>query len=429
MDNPNKVMMPKKKIRVTLTVALAITLFFGIAPEVVRGADDLSAWGYRTDFRITNLEDGEINGFVFDVSIFEDHFEGRVKEDLTDLRVVDEGLNILPYNLTDNTMKVLDDIAVGETKAYWLYYDNPEAGDDSVTVSFKVYQTIIENPWDGPFHTGGCFYASDWIPGYKFSMENWGYHYEAWEVGWSGSDPLLPYTYVMVCGDGYFPTVAKTFGQKEYYGSADYTGERFAWKNYTALFTGGAYYSFNEDWFDYLFDLKSIEYTQQRLGFKLTTTTSMPKNISYFEIEATKQPTVYLRATPGVPYDDLAYFVSQTDNTYLFRFDYPPNSVRSLNVSFNIYRGDNDIHVYSFRLYIMETPETTISASGAGYRFDPILVSLCILICLVMDLAYLYYKVSGTKDIASGGEALKGVFVFLIVLIIIWVVGYGLITA
>jgi len=421
MDKPDNA--AKKKIRVTLTVVLAVTLLFGIVPEAVRGADDLSDWEYRIGFEITNLEDGTINGFVLDIDDFEARIENKVKEDFSDLRVVDEGLNILPYNLADSTMKVLDNIVKGETKTYWLYHGNPGAEDESISVSFKIYPTIIENPFGEPFYTSGCFYASDWVPGYKDT---------AWEVGWATSDPILPYTYVVVTGDGFFPSVSKTFGQKGWYDEADYTGERFAWKNHEALFTGGAYYSYNEDWYQYLFDMKGAGYSQQRLGFKLTTTTSMPILISYFEIEASEKPYgVYLRETPGVPYDDYAHFLSQTDNVYLYQLYLPgnPNYIRCLDIRYYIDRGDNDIRIGSFRPYMVQTPETGTFLLPPPYHFPPILVMLCMLICIVMDLAYLYYKVAGTKDLASGGEALKGVFVFLIALVIIWSVGYGIITA
>lgn len=424
MGKLDKATMPKKKVHLALTVALSITLLFGVVPNITQAADDLSDWEYRTGFEITNLEDGRINGFVLDISDFEARIENKVKEDFSDLRVVDEGLNILPYQLLeDNTIRVLDNITKGETKTYWLYHGNPSAEDESVSVSFKIYPTIISNPFGAPFYTSDCFYASDWVPGYKDT---------AWEVGWATSDPILPYTYVVVTGDGYFPSVSKTFGQKGWYDEADYTGERFAWKNHAALFVGGAYYSYNEDWYQYLFDIKGAGYSQQRLGFKLTTTTSMPILISYFEIEATEKPSgVYLRETPGVPYDDYAHFLSQTGNVYLYQLYLPgnPTYIRCLDIRYYIDRGESDIHVYSFGLYMVETPETGTSLLAPPYHFDPIMILFLLFICMLLDLYYLYYKVAKTRGFASGAEALKGVFVFIIVLIIIWAVGYGFITA
>jgi len=64
----------------------------------------------------------------------------------------------------------------------------------------------------------------------------------------------------------------------------------------------------------------------------------------------------------------------------------------------------------------------------ASSLLDPSTVLLCLVICMIFDFAYLYFKIAKTRDLASGGEAIKGVFVFLTALLIMWAIAYGLLT-
>lgn len=59
--------------------------------------------------------------------------------------------------------------------------------------------------------------------------------------------------------------------------------------------------------------------------------------------------------------------------------------------------------------------------------FDPATVLLCLIIGTLFDFAYLYYKIANARDLASGAEAIKGVLVFLMALIIMWAIAYALI--
>lgn len=64
----------------------------------------------------------------------------------------------------------------------------------------------------------------------------------------------------------------------------------------------------------------------------------------------------------------------------------------------------------------------------ASSLLDPSTILLCLVICMIFDFAYLYLKVARTKDLASGGEAIKGVFIFLIALLVMWAIAYGILT-
>lgn len=63
----------------------------------------------------------------------------------------------------------------------------------------------------------------------------------------------------------------------------------------------------------------------------------------------------------------------------------------------------------------------------ASPLFDPATVLLCLIIGVIFDFAYLYYKIAKAKDLASGAEALTGVFVFILALIIMWAIAYAFI--
>lgn len=59
---------------------------------------------------------------------------------------------------------------------------------------------------------------------------------------------------------------------------------------------------------------------------------------------------------------------------------------------------------------------------------DPSTVLLCLVICMIFDFAYLYLKIANVKNLATGGEAVKGIFIFIIALITMWAIAYGLLT-
>lgn len=64
----------------------------------------------------------------------------------------------------------------------------------------------------------------------------------------------------------------------------------------------------------------------------------------------------------------------------------------------------------------------------ASSLLDPSTVLLCLTVCMIFDFAYLYFKIAKARDLASGAEAVKGVFVFLIALILMWAIAYGILT-
>lgn len=99
--------------------------------------------------------------------------------------------------------------------------------------------------------------------------------------------------------------------------------------------------------------------------------------------------------------------------------------------------ADGSGRYYKCRLNATGTTQQ-FSTSDRGYRavntppnewISPSVVLLVLVLGMIGDFAYLYFKVAKVKDLISGGEAIAGVLIFLIAMIIMWGIAYGLVTA
>lgn len=66
---------------------------------------------------------------------------------------------------------------------------------------------------------------------------------------------------------------------------------------------------------------------------------------------------------------------------------------------------------------------------GDEWHFPPSVVLLVLVLGMIGDFAYLYFKVAKVKNLISGGEAIAGVLIFLVVMVILWGIAYGLVSA
>lgn len=102
------------------------------------------------------------------------------------------------------------------------------------------------------------------------------------------------------------------------------------------------------------------------------------------------------------------------------------------NLGTTIPLNDNTTYYYRLRSwdgYEWSSYTTADKFSMAPLVFDPAPVILGLLVCMTFAFSYLYYKIARVRDLVSGGEAIKGVFIFILAMIIMWAIAYGIISA
>ena len=107
--------------------------------------EDIKPWAYKINVSVSEPGEGNRKDYPLELSI--PFTEGKMKDNLQDIRIIDKEGNSLPFNFYQKEDKlylffIVDDIARSAKKEYTIYYGNPKSESPPIL----SWQEFVCNP-------------------------------------------------------------------------------------------------------------------------------------------------------------------------------------------------------------------------------------------------------------------------------------------